>query len=213
MKFLFRCLLFDLDGTLVDSTDQISKCWRSWAIENNFDPENVDLISRGRTAKETISLVVSPEADINTITDAFILREVQSAQGITAIYSAKQLIDSLPIDKWGIVTSATTPLAMARLSSAGLPIPAVLVTSDSVAKGKPEPDSYLLAAQLLGAEPRDCLVFEDSKCGVEAAIAAKIPVIHVNGQETVDGVLCSIKNYEGVSIEATVDGLIIYINE
>jgi sugar-phosphatase len=206
-------LLFDLDGTLVDSTDQISKCWRSWAIENNFDPEKVNLISRGRTAKETISLVVSPEADIDSIADAFIGREIQSAQGISALHCAKQLIDALPIDKWGVVTSATTSLASARLSSAGLPIPSVLVTSDSVVKGKPAPDSYLLAAQLLGAQTRDCLVFEDSKSGIEAAISAGIPVIHVNRQEAVEGVLCSIKDYAGVSIALTVDGLIVEIND
>ena len=212
MQFLFKCLLFDLDGTLVDSTHKISQCWRSWATENNLDPEKVDLISRGRTAKETISLVLSHKADIDTIADAFIAREIQSAQGISALHRSKQLIDSLPIDNWGVVTSATTLLAKARLSSAGLPIPAVLVTSDSVVNGKPAPDCYKLAAQLLGAQPRDCLVFEDSKSGIEAAIAAGIPVIHVNGQETVDGILCSIKDYEGVYIEATVDGLIIEIN-
>lgn len=211
MQFLFKCLLFDLDGTLVDSTDQISKSWRSWATENNLDPENVDLLSRGRTAKETISLVVSLEADIDSIADAFIRREIQSAQGITPINFAKQLIDSLPINKWGVVTSATSALAKARLSSAGLPMPTVLVTSDSVINGKPAPDCYKLAAQFFGEQPRDCLVFEDSKSGIEAAIAAGIPVIHVNGHETVDGVFCSIKDYEGVRIETTVDGLIIEI--
>ena len=155
---------------------------------------------------------MSPEADINTIADAFIRKEIQSAQGITAIHRAKQLIDSLPIDKWGVVTSATTALAKARLSSAGFHIPAVLVTSDSVVKGKPAPDCYKLAAQLLGAPPRDCLVFEDSISGIEAAIAAGIHVIHVNGQETVDGVLCSIKDYAEVSIETKANGLIVEIN-
>ena len=90
--------------------------------------------------------------------------------------------------------------------------PTVLVASDSVVNGKPAPDCYKLAAQLLGAQTRNCLVFEDSKCSIEAAIAAGIPVIHVNGQQAVDGVVCSIKDYEGVYIEATVDGLIIEIN-
>ena len=195
----------------MDSTDQISQCWRSWATDNNLNPDKVDLISRGRTAKETISLVLSPESDINAFTHEFILREIHSSEGLTAIYCAKQLIDSLPIDKWGVVTSASTPLAKARLNSAGLPIPAVLVTSDSVVKGKPEPDCYKLAAQLLGAQPRDCLVFEDSKSGIKAAFAAGIPVIHVNGQETVDCVLCTVKDYAEVSIETKTNGLIVEI--
>lgn len=172
----------------------------------------VDILSRGRTAKETISLVLSPNADIDAISHDFIQKEIQSVQDISAIYLAKQFIDSLPIDKWGVVTSATTALAKARLSSAGLPTPTVLVTSDSVVNSKPAPDSYLFAAQLLEASPRECLAFEDSKSGIEAAIAAGIAVIQVNKKENFDGVLCSIKDYERVSVSTTPDGLIIEIN-
>jgi len=68
------------------------------------------------------------------------------------------------------------PLAHARLLAAGLPIPDVLVSSDQVARGKPAPDSYLLAAERLGADPAACLVLEDAPSGIAAGCAAGMTV-------------------------------------
>ena len=68
------------------------------------------------------------------------------------------------------------PLARARLAAAGLGVPAVLVTADKVANGKPAPDAYLLAAERLGVDPAACLVLEDAPRGVAAGRAAGMTV-------------------------------------
>ena len=75
-----------------------------------------------------------------------------------------------------IATSCALPLARARLAAAGLAAPAVLVTADQVARGKPAPDPYLLAAERLGVDPADCLVLEDAPAGVAAGRAAGMTV-------------------------------------
>ena len=76
-----------------------------------------------------------------------------------------------------IVTSGPTRLAEARLRAAGLPRPEVLVSADSVSRGKPDPEPYLLAAQRLGVAPSRCTVFEDAPAGVRAGHAAGMRVV------------------------------------
>ena len=82
----------------------------------------------------------------------------------------------LALPRVAIATSCTAPLARARLAAAGLPEPAVLVTSDQVEHGKPAPDPYLLAAERLGVDPAACVVFEDAPAGIESGRAAGMTV-------------------------------------
>jgi sugar-phosphatase len=91
----------------------------------------------------------------------------------------------LPPGTWAVVTSATRPLATARLQAAGIPVPEVFVTADDVAAGKPDPGGYLAAAAGLGLSPAHALVVEDSPSGVRAGIAAGCPVLGI-GEEALD---------------------------
>ncbi|TGC92454.1 phosphatase, partial [Salmonella enterica subsp. enterica serovar Wilhelmsburg] len=72
------------------------------------------------------------------------------------------------------------PGARARHQGAGPPAPEVLVTAERVKRGKPEPDAYLLGAQLLGLAPQECVVVEDAPAGVLSGLAAGCHVIAVN---------------------------------
>lgn len=81
---------------------------------------------------------------------------------------------------WAIVTSGSMPVARARHKIAGLPAPEVFVTAERVKRGKPEPDAYLLGAQLLGLAPQECVVVEDAPAGVLSGTAAGCHVIAVN---------------------------------
>jgi mannitol-1-/sugar-/sorbitol-6-phosphatase len=72
---------------------------------------------------------------------------------------------------WAVVTSADTRLAQARLGAAGIVAP-VLVTTDDIAAGKPDPAGYLRAAELLGVPASRCLVVEDAAVGITAGRAA-----------------------------------------
>jgi sugar-phosphatase len=73
-----------------------------------------------------------------------------------------------------VVTSGRRELALARLTAAGLPLPAVVVAAEDVRRGKPDPEGYLAAAACLGATAGEAIVVEDSPEGIRAARAAGV---------------------------------------
>jgi sugar-phosphatase len=162
MKIAAYCLLFDLDGTLVDSTRSIANHWRDWSLVNKLDPDIVEAVSKGRTARDTINIMVGSHENIEQLTHDFIQQEISLANNLSPIPYAEEFLSRLPSDRWGIVTSATTDLALARLRAAGLPVPKFNVTSDVTNRGKPFPDCYLMAAKKFKCQAHACLVFEDS---------------------------------------------------
>ena len=87
---------------------------------------------------------------------------------------------ALPPARWAVATSASAQLARVRLECAGLPLPEVLVSSELVKSGKPDPEGYLLAARLLQAAPERCLVIEDTPVGLQAGRAARMTVVGVS---------------------------------
>ena len=98
--------------------------------------------------------------------------EIEDLEGVAPIAGAIDFVRRLPPDRWAVVTSATVPLATARMRAAGVEPPAVLITAEDVARGKPDPAGYRLAAERLGVAAADCLVFEDAEAGIAAGEAA-----------------------------------------
>jgi sugar-phosphatase len=121
----------------------------------------------------------------------------------TSLPGAKELLRSLPRTAVALVTSADRSLAEIRMAAAGLPLPATAVTADLITRGKPDPEGYLRAAELLGVEPADALVFEDAPAGIAAGLAAGIRTVAVgpNTGPLPDGVL-HIRDY--ACVRATV---------
>lgn len=170
-------ILFDLDGVLIDSTAGVARAWTQWAKLNSLDPAEVVHTAHGRRAIDTVHLVASflnnPEAEVAELEKL----EIQESHDVKVFDGAERLLKSLPARRWAIVTSGTRPLATHRLEVAGLPIPAHMVTANEVERGKPFPDPYLRGAELLGLEPDECCVIEDSPSGVQAALDAGMPVL------------------------------------
>jgi mannitol-1-/sugar-/sorbitol-6-phosphatase len=154
---------------LVDSGDAVERVWREWAVEHGIDPDEVARASHGVPSPAVVARVAphlsSPE-EIDRI------ERRHAATGGTALPGAAELLACAD----AVVTSCSPPLAAARLGAAGLPTPAVMITSDLTARGKPHPDPYLAAAAALGANPADCLVIEDAPAGIAAARAAGMTV-------------------------------------
>jgi sugar-phosphatase len=90
---------------------------------------------------------------------------------------AAQVVHALQNHPWGIVTSAWRTLAEARITAAGLPLPHVIVPVDEIRNGKPEPEGFLRAAERLGVAPEECLVFEDTRPGIEAGLNAGMQAV------------------------------------
>lgn len=185
-----RGLLFDLDGTLVDSTHAVEHAWLSWAHRRGIPTEALFKGLHGRRAADILAgFVAEDELDAEfRWMEAF---EATYTEGVAPIPGAAELIDRLPSDRWGIVTNGTRPIAQARLNAAKLPTPGVFVTADEVYRGKPDPAPYLLGAARLGIAPEEIVAFEDSEHGVLAAEKAGMKVIVV-GED--------IRNYKDLNL-------------
>lgn len=178
MRFEVTALLFDIDGTLVDSTAVVERSWRAWASERGLDVDAVLRVCHGRRSADTVALFVPPAEQAAAVADLD-LRELADFDGIVALPGARSLLSRLPADRWAAVTSGSQRLMRARLQAAGLPTPAVLVSGEDVTLGKPDPEGYLKAAAALGLGIDRCLVIEDAPAGIDAARAAGAQVLAV----------------------------------
>jgi sugar-phosphatase len=135
--------------------------------------------------------------------------EIREAGKTRAIDGAVDFLDAVPLASHALVTSATLPLAVARMKGAGIRLPQLVVTAEDVPHGKPAPDVYLIAAELLDVAPADAVVFEDAEAGIQAGLAAGMRVVVVGGHES-DATrdLPRIASYAGATVTAGADGLL-----
>lgn len=181
VRFSVRGVLFDLDGTLVDSTSAIVRAWLRFADEFGVGlPELIGARGHGRRAQDVIADLVAPDrrhAAFDRVHDL----EMADLDGIGAVPGAVELLAALPPAAWGIVTSGSRPLASARLRAAGLGqyVDRLLVTGHDVTHGKPHPAPFLAGARALGLAGADCLAVEDAAAGVASAVAAGMATLAV----------------------------------
>jgi sugar-phosphatase len=171
-----EAVLVDLDGTLVDSAAPVQRAWTAFARRHGLDPEAVERFAHGRPSRDTVRALV-PDADQQTEADVIEAAEIADIDGVVALPGAAQLLSiDVPL---AIVTSCSTALATARLRAAGLKIPDVLVSSDGLERGKPDPTCFVIGARRLGVDPERCVVIEDAPAGIRAGRAAGAIVIAV----------------------------------
>jgi len=176
VRFEVAAVLFDIDGTLVDSTAVVERSWRAWASERGVDPDAVLAVCHGRRSADTVARFVPADQFTAAVADLD-RRELADFDGIVPIPGAAALLGQLGADRWAAVTSGSQVLMRARLRAAGLPTPAVLIAGEDVAVGKPDPEGYLRAAAALGREIGECLVVEDAPAGIDAARQAGARVL------------------------------------
>ena len=167
---VFAGVIFDMDGTLIDSIPMVVRSWRRWAREHGLHPGRLQGFHGVPAAAIVAELLPSHrhETALRRITEI----ELADTDGITMLPGAAEALTALSPARCAIATSCTTPLAEARIRATGLQVPEVVVTADDVERGKPHPDAFLLAAARLGLDPTACLVVEDAPSGLSAARAA-----------------------------------------
>jgi mannitol-1-/sugar-/sorbitol-6-phosphatase len=180
-RVLVDAVLFDLDGTLVDSTASVLRNWRRIATMLGRDGEDLVGDRHGVPGRQVLRILEPdlPEERIRELDQALIEGEIADTGDVTATKGARELLAAIPGSRWAVVTSAPLRLAVARLAAAGLPVPAVLVTADDVPAGKPDPAPFRRAAERVGSPAQRCLAVEDAPAGIASARAAGCPTLGV----------------------------------
>ncbi|MCM2578022.1 HAD family hydrolase [Streptomyces meridianus] len=184
-----RCVLFDVDGTLIDAVDNQRRVWRTWAGRYALDPDEVHRVALRTMPMETFARVAPDRDPLECLAALHELEDEDVRSGVyTAFDGASDLLHGLAPGSWALVTSNYEHRVRGRFARTGLPVPELIVDAAAVAEGKPSPVPYLLAARRLGADPGDCLVVEDAPSGVRSALRAGMTVWGVNAPSAVDGV-------------------------
>ncbi|WP_051790352.1 HAD-IA family hydrolase [Streptomyces sp. NRRL S-1022] len=208
-------LLFDMDGTLVDSTALVESTWAGFCARHAADLPEVLAFAHGRPTRETVGHFIADPELAASETRRLVAHEESETTGITEIPGARSLLAALPRGSWAVVTSAGRKLAEVRLAAAGLPLPEVLVSADDVVLGKPHPEGYLRAAEILGVEPADTIVFEDSGAGVRAGLASGARTVVIGGLDAFDGVAQRHADFRGFRVDtaaSAVDGVVMTVS-
>lgn len=181
---MFDAILFDLDGTLVD-TESLALVAGLAAFAEVGHPVDLDFMHRlvgvdlptaGRIIAEALPAL--DQSRLHPIWQTAFVAAIDES-GLPLKPGAAELL-ALRLKPMAIVTSSARREAHLKLKKAGIDHHfRVVITVDDVTAPKPAPDPYLLAAERLGVSPARCLAFEDSETGAEAAHRAGCVVVQV----------------------------------
>lgn len=177
-------VLWDLDGTLVDTEPLWMDAERElaaaydmpWTQQDGLNLVGNSLIQSGIYIQQRLGIDLEPEAIVDYLVDR-LARHLREEQVVWRP-GARQLIQSLHAEEVPLALVTMSYAAIADPIATKLPFGAI-VTGDAVTHGKPHPEPYLLAAEMLGVDPAACIAIEDSGTGAASANAAGCHVIVV----------------------------------
>ncbi|WP_405672235.1 HAD family hydrolase [Streptomyces sp. NBC_01530] len=205
-----RALLLDMDGTLVNSDAVVERCWRRWSERHGLDAAEVMKVVHGRQGHASMALLLPDRPMEHNLADnaRMLAEETADMDGVVAIPGAPEFLASLCGVPHALVTSADVPLSTARMAAAGLELPDVRVTAESVGASKPDPEGFLKGAAELGVDPADCIVFEDSAAGIQAGRSAGMRVVGVGARADLHEPDVVVRDLTRVRVAAAVDGAV-----
>jgi HAD superfamily hydrolase (TIGR01509 family) len=179
-------VLWDMDGTLIDSEPYWMKSEgafakannSTWTEEDGLSLVGMSLYDSSKIIKDRVGSPLEPEQIIEQLTDEV---TAQLKQEILWRPGAKELLLLLRKNKvkTALVTMSMHRMAKEVVDSIGFDAFDVIVAGDDVIHGKPHPEPYLKASELLGVDPKDCVAFEDSISGLRSAEAAGTKAVGV----------------------------------
>ncbi|MGW1229811.1 HAD-IA family hydrolase [Streptomyces sp. NPDC001478] len=205
-----HALLLDMDGTLVNSDAVVERCWRRWALRMGLDPEEALKVVHGRQGYATMAALLPDRPMEQNYADnrVMLAEETADTDGVVPVGGAAAFMDAIADLPHALVTSADLALARARMGAAGLRMPDLKVTAESVGASKPDPEGFLKGAAGLGFDPADCVVFEDSEAGIAAGRAAGMRVVGVGPRAAALSPDAHVHDLTGLRVEAVADGTI-----
>ena len=181
-----HAVLFDMDGTLVDSEHYWVSSEKAlaeefngtWTNDDGLSVVGMSLTDSSQVFKSKVETDLTAEQVVQRLTDSVseqLAREVPWRPG------AKELL--LEIREAGIKTALVTMslhrMAKQVVDSIDFDAFDVIIAGDDVRNGKPHPEPYLLAAERLGVDPKNCVAFEDSLSGLRSAEAAQTKAVGI----------------------------------
>ncbi|WP_129309392.1 HAD-IA family hydrolase [Streptomyces sp. L2] len=205
-----RALLLDMDGTLVNSNAVVERVWRRWAERHGLDGDEVLNVVHGRQGHASMAVLLPERSREQNLADnaRMLAEETADLEGVVEVPGAAAFLAALRGLPHALVTSADVALSTARMAAAGLVLPEVRVTAESVGASKPDPEGFLKGAAELGVDPADCVVFEDSEAGVAAGRAAGMRVVGVGPRAGLYGPDAVVPDLTQVRTEPAADGTI-----
>ncbi len=174
------CVLFDMDGVMIDTEPQYDIFWKHTGDRYNVGIPNFEKVIKGTTLPNILKKYFShlTHEEIHTLCDNLDKFEVN--MNFEEIPGSIKFVHELKAKgiKIGLVTSSTdTKLVAVNKTQHFDKLFDTIVSASRVTEGKPNPKCFLLAAEDLGIDPKECIVFEDSFAGIEAGKAAGMKVI------------------------------------
>ncbi len=179
-------VLWDMDGTLLDSEpywiaeeqDLVREAGGVWTEQDGHDLVGNDLITSAQIILDRTPVTMTPEAVVERLLAGVIARTRErmpwrpGARELLADCVAAGVPCALVTMSWSVFADLLLEALPERTFAA-------VVTGDQVRHGKPHPEPYLTACDLLGAAPADCVAIEDSPTGAASSVAAGVPTIVV----------------------------------
>ena len=189
----YKGVIFDLDGTLINSMPYHALAWKQVAYEHGFDIDVNDIYAMGGSASRDIAAFYKNKGEPVGDIDEYVKRKIAIFQeNIPKIEVFQKIFNELKEAKSlgiriAIGTGTRTANATRILKEKDLfDYIDALVTADDVTRHKPNPDTFLVAAKRLELEPQDCLVFEDGQLGIKAALRGGFDCIEVKDNEMIN---------------------------
>ncbi len=202
------CVLFDMDGVMIDTEPQYDVFWKHAGDRYNTGIANFEKVIKGTTLPNILKKYFShlTQEELSNLSDS--LDKFEANMNFEEIPGSVKFVKELKAKgiKVGLVTSSTdTKLIAVNKAKQFDQLFDTVVSAARVTEGKPNPRCFLLAAEDLGVDPKDCIVFEDSFAGIEAGIAAGMKVIGLattNSADSLKDKCCKvIPDFKNFSVE------------
>ena len=207
--------IFDMDGVVIDSNPYHKIAWEKFLNGQgiSFDDKLFDNVLSGRTGPTSLRLIFGEdlsqekldlyleEVDSNYQT---ILRESEDVRPIAGVHA---FLDQITGNGIRLALATSAPVLNIELGLEKLKLENTfehIVGKVDVSHGKPHPEVYLTSLSLLGIAAENCIVFEDSKAGIQSALSAGIQVVGIasghSREELLDeGVSMVVDDFTGLS--------------
>ena len=217
---MLKAIIFDLDGTLVDSLPYHHESWRIFFKNNNIEENDFNEIYRNYNGGGTLELMSSVFGDTYTKDELekmsddkeVIFREIYRSK-IFPINGLIKFLDNLKKDNilLSIGSNAIRKNVLMTIKELGITnYFSSIICGDEVSKGKPDPEMYIETLSNLKVNKNECIIFEDSIEGITAAKNANIKAIGVTSSQSSEtlksvGAFKTIEDYTKISIDNILD--------